>query len=132
MQAPHITTAIPRRRYRLGGYQAVLLADIESPDAARYRYIFALVKEGESRPSFYVTCEKNPRKAQGRANAAGDRMSGAAQTKQGSHRLRVISTALDEELESADRFEDEEAFAAEALSVAADLLGLRETPERLS
>lgn len=116
MQAPHITTAIPRRRYRLGGYQAVLLADIESPDAARYRYIFALVKEGESRPSLYVTCEKNPR-----SRKAG-----------GSHRLRVISTALDEELESADRFEDEEAFAAEALSVAADLLGLRETPERLS
>ena len=115
MQAPHITTAIPRRRYRLGGYQAVLLGEIESPDPARYRYIFALVKEGETKPSFYVTFEKNPR----------------SRKAEGSHRLRVISTAMDEELESADRFEDEESFAAEALSVAADLLGLRDTPERV-
>jgi hypothetical protein len=116
MDAPKITTAIPQRRYRLGGYSAVVLGEIESPDAARYRYILALVREGESKPSFYVTSEKNPR-----AKAAA-----------GSHCLRVISSALREELESSDRFADLEGFSAAALEVAAQTLGISATPERLS
>lgn len=116
MPIPIITTAIPRRRYRIGSYQAVLLADIESPDPVRYHYLLALVREGEPKPSFYVSCEKNPR-----SRKAG-----------GSHRLRVISAVMDEELESSDRFADEEVFAGEALAVAADMLALREIPERLS
>jgi hypothetical protein len=103
MTAPRITTAIPRRRYRIGGYQAVLLADIESPDPVRYHYLLALVREGEPKPSFYVSCEKNPR----------------SRKAEGSHRLHVMSAVLDEELESADRFADEEIFAGEALAVAA-------------
>jgi hypothetical protein len=116
MQAPRITTAIPRRRYRVGGWQAVLLADIDSPDPARYQYLLALVREGEPRPSFFVSCEKNPR----------------SRKAEGSHRLRVISAVLDEEIESADRFADEEVFAGEALALAAEMLGIREAPERLS
>lgn len=116
MNDPKITTAIPQRRYRLGGYTAVVLGDIESPDAARYRYILALVREGEGRPSFYVTSEKNPR----------------ARAAEGSHCLRVISSALSEELESSDRFADVEAFSAAALEVAAQTLGISAAPERLT
>jgi len=116
MQTPTITTAIPRRRYRIGSHQAVLLGDIESSDPSRYQYLLALVREGESKPSFYVSCEKNPR-----SRKAG-----------GSHRLRVISSVMDEELESSDRFADEEVFATEALAMAVDLLGLTGSPERIA
>jgi hypothetical protein len=112
MQAPHIKTAIPQRRYRLGDYQAVVLGEIESDDPVRYRYILALVREDESKPSLYVTAEKNPR---ARAHA-------------GSHRLRVISTALTEELGSGDQWADLDTFATEGLRLAAQLLGLGEQP----
>ena len=61
MQAPNIQTAIPKQRYQLGPYQAVLLGEIESPDPVRYRFILALVREGETQPSVFITCEKNSR-----------------------------------------------------------------------
>jgi hypothetical protein len=111
----------------------VVLGEIESPDPVRYRYILALVKEGEAQPSFYVTCEKNPR----------------AKQSAGSYRLRVISAVLDEEIESSDRFADWmearaagqgrpdcgfadlDVFCDEALKLSADMLGLAAAPERL-
>ncbi len=117
MQAPKIITAIPQRRYQYGRYQAVLLGDVESGDGIRYQYILALVREGESRPDCYVTCERLGAKA---ARAGGR------------YRLRVIAPHLDEELESSDRFGDLEAFASAGLAVAARVLGLDdEEPVRL-
>ncbi len=116
-QAPHIKRAIPQRRYRLGDYQAVLLGEIESDDPVRYRYILALVREGEPKPSLYVTSEKLPR----------------AHAHAGSHRLRVISSAFTEELGAGDEWGDLERFATEGLRLAAQLLGLGEQPpERLA
>lgn len=116
MQAPRITTAIPKQRYQLGDYQAVVLGEIESPDPARYHYILALVPAGESKPGFYVTCEKNPR----------------SRAAEGSHRLRVISAAFSEEMGSSDEWADVDAFAAQALALATRVLGLGDlTPERV-
>jgi hypothetical protein len=114
MDAPKITTAIPRARWHFGDYNAVVLGDIESPDPVRYRYILALVREGEAKPSFYVTSEKNPR----------------SRAAEGSHRLRVISASLTDEIESSDRFADLEVFAAEGLKLAAEMLGIAGEPER--
>jgi hypothetical protein len=108
VQAPKITTAIPQRRYQLADFSAVVLGEIESPDPVRYRFILALVKEGEAKPSFYVTSEKNPRSA----------------AQAGSHRLRVISDALEDVIESSDRYADLEVFSEEALRLAAEILGL--------
>lgn len=108
MNAPKIQTAIPQRRYQFGAYQGVVLGDIESADDIKYRYILALVREGENRPSFYVTAEKNPRR---RAH-------------EGSHRLRVITSGLDEEIGCSDAWADIEAFCMEAFTVAARVLGL--------
>lgn len=108
MDAPKIQTAIPQRRYRFGEYTGVVLGDIESGDDVKYRYILALVREGENRPSFYVTAEKNPRR----------------RAQEGSHRLRVITQGLDEEIACSDAWEDLDAFCAEAFAVAAKVLGL--------
>lgn len=116
MDAPKITTAIPKARWHLGDYNVVLLGDIESPDPARYRYILALVREGEAKPSFYVTSEKNPR----------------SRAAEGSHRMRVISDALTDEIESSDRFADPDVFAEEGLKLAAEMLGISGESERLS
>ena len=117
MDAPKILTAIPVRRYQLGEYSAVLLGDVESQDAVKYQFILALVREGESKPSFYVTAEKNPRR---RAH-------------EGSHRLRVITQGLDEEIESSDRWTDVEIFCETAFNVAAKVLGLAdERPVRMT
>lgn len=108
MNAPRIQTAIPQRRYQFGEYQGVVLGDIESGDGVKYRYILALVREGEPRPSFYVTAEKNPR----------------SRAHEGSHRLRVITHGLDEEIGSSDDWDELDAFCAEAFAAAARVLGL--------
>ena len=108
MQTPTITTAIPKHRYQFGPYQAVLLSDIESPDPVRYRYILALVRTGEAKPSVFVSCEKNPR----------------AQAQDGSHRMRIMSEQVNEDLGSSDNYADADAFADAALSAAARVLGL--------
>lgn len=108
MDAPKIQTAIPQRRYQFGGYTGVVLGDIESGDGVKYRYILALVREGEGQPSFYVTSEKNPR----------------SRAQEGSHRLRVITQGLDEEIVSSDAWAELDAFCAEAFAVAARVLGL--------
>ena len=108
MDAPKIQTAIPRRRYQFGEYSGVVLAEIESGDATKYQYILALVREGENRPAFYVTAEKNPRSRQ----------------QEGSHRLRVITHELNEEIGCSDAWSDLDAFCTEAFTVAANVLGL--------
>lgn len=108
MPVPQIQTAIPKRRYQIGPYQAVLLGDIESPDPARYRWILALLRVGENKPHVFVTAEKNPR----------------ARAADGSHRMRVLSNEMDEDIGSSDAFADQEEFAAAALAVAAARLGL--------
>ncbi|MGE5240723.1 MAG: hypothetical protein ACM3NI_03670 [Bacteroidota bacterium] len=117
MQAPKIQTAIPQRRYQFADYSGVVLGDIESTDSVKYRYILALVREGESKPGFYVTAEKNPR----------------SRAQQGSHRLRVIAPDLDEELESSDRWAELDAFCEQAFLIAGKVLGIAdEQPVRLS
>ena len=108
MQTPTITTAIPKHRYQFGPYQAVLLSEIESPDPVRYRYILALVRTGEAKPSVFVSCEKNPR----------------AQAQDGSHRMRIVSEQVSEDLGSSDDYANADAFADAALNAAARVLGL--------
>ncbi len=108
MEAPKIQTAIPKRRYRLGSYTAVVLDEIESGDGVNYRYILALVREGEAQPGFFVTAEKNPRN----------------RAQEGSHRMRVITENFTEEIGSSDRWGDVDNFAADGLALAAKTLGL--------
>ncbi|MFN2309232.1 MAG: hypothetical protein ABR553_05785 [Gammaproteobacteria bacterium] len=57
---PNILRAIPLRRYTFGEFTVVVLGDIESPDAQDYRYILAVVREGDPEPGIYLTCEAKP------------------------------------------------------------------------
>lgn len=54
---PKILRAIPRRRYKFGEFTVVVLGDIESADALDYRYIMAVVRDGDPEPGIYLTCE---------------------------------------------------------------------------
>lgn len=58
MEKPQITTAIPKRRYHIGAFQAVILGEIESPDSRQYFFIMALVPEGSEDPVLYVIAEE--------------------------------------------------------------------------
>lgn len=108
MQAPHIRTAVPRRRYQVGEYNVVVLGEIESNDPIFYRFVMAVVPEGENVPVFYVVSEKARR----------------GEAVQGSHRLRVVAERLNEDLGVSDRWADLDAFAEEGLLVIRKALGL--------
>ena len=115
MDAPKIQTAIPQRRYQLGEYQAVLLGEVESGDGRRYQYILALVRGGESAPRCFVTAERAPRERRA----------------EGSHVLRLVTEAFVEELGASDAWRDLDAFADEALTLAARTLGIEAEPVRI-
>lgn len=110
MDAPKIQTAIPRRRYQIGEYQAVLLGEVESGDGRRYDYILALVRDGERQPQCFVTAERMPPKRR----------------VDGSHLLRLVTAAFTEELGQADEWGDIDRFADEALRLAARTLAIDE------
>ena len=114
---PRIQRAIPKRRYQLGDYGVTLLGEIETADALDYLYILAFVRDGESQPGLFVCSEPCP---------PGERA-------EGSHRLRVINSAMSEVMDTDDRWRDLEQFAVEGLTLGMQALGLtQETPFRLS
>jgi len=104
---PVIRTAIPQRRYQAGDYQATLLGEIDSGDGIDYRFILAFIEQGQNQPSFYVCCERNlPPDPEG-----------------GAWRIRVVNSAMSEILEVSDDWRNIDAFATDALEVAAQALG---------
>jgi hypothetical protein len=117
MPVPKITTAIPKRRYAFGAFAAVLLGEIDSGDQRAYRYILAVVAEGQSEPCLYITCEHT---------------SGEERVR-GGYMLRQVDAAGENIMGIADQWKDLEAFAGEALRLAQVALDLAdETPVRLA
>lgn len=113
MAFPRIRTAIPQKRFQFGDYGVTVLAEIDSGDDRSYEYIAAFVREGEGQPSLFVVSERLP---PGRREA-------------GSHVLRVINQAMDEPMETGDRWGSQSAFVDQALQIGAQMLGLGdETP----
>lgn len=114
MSMPQIGTAIPKRRYQLGEFTAVVLGDVESRDGEEYRYVMALVPEGQRQPIFYVSAVRN------------------RIDKEGSHRLRVASAQMTQDMGAADGWSNLDNFCGDALQVARQALGLMdEQPIRL-
>ncbi len=106
---PVIKTAIPKHRYQVGDYAASLLGEIESGDHRAYRYILAFVRLGRKEPELYVCAEPTP----------------PVERAEGAYRLRVVSEALSEVVDTDDRWGDLETFAAQALKLGAQALGLQ-------
>ena len=113
---PVIRTAIPQRRYRAGDYQVTLLGEIDSGDGIDYRFILAFIEQGQGRPSFYVCCERNrPPDPEG-----------------GAWRMRIVNSTMSEVLDASDEWRNVDAFASDAMEVAAQALGFaQEDVQRL-
>lgn len=109
--APQFQTAIPKRRYRIGAFEAVVLGDIESKDSKRYIYIFALVRDGDGDPCLYVVLERS-------------------QT--GKNEIVVIAEEQLKQFEANDALTDIETFAEAAIDAAVRLFRLSdEEPYRM-
>ena len=116
MPAPHIKSAIPRQRHQIGNFVATLLADIDSDDPVEYRYIMAVVEDGQQQPVLFITSERNtgPGASEGR------------------YRLRVIMGSEEKELTASDEWGDMEHFSLAGLGIVAKLMNLNdEQPLRL-
>ena len=105
---PKIQRAIPKKRYQMGEYGVTVLGEVESPDIANYHYIMAFVPDGKNEPVLYICSERTLPK---------DRH-------EGSHRLRVINTAMSEVMDVNDQWRDLDTFCAEALKIGAQVLSL--------
>ncbi|MCG6886586.1 MAG: hypothetical protein LJE74_05205 [Proteobacteria bacterium] len=57
MNKPAISTAIPKRRYRLGEFTLTVLGEIDSSDGIDYRYIMAVIQGQDPEPGLYITAE---------------------------------------------------------------------------
>ena len=117
MPAPHIKTAIPRQRHQIGSFVATVLADIDSDDPVTYRYIMAVVEDGQQQPALFITSERN----------TGPGVS------EGRYRLRVIMGSEEKTLPPSDEWGDLEKFSLAGLGIVAKLMNLHdEQPVRLA
>lgn len=116
MIAPHIKTAVPKRRYEIDNFSVVVLGEIQSNDPANYKYIMALVDVSEADPLMYITAEENP----------------PNQRDEGRYRVRVLYSDDERDMGSDEFPGDLEQFTEYALQLASRLLQLtEEKPIRL-
>ncbi|RMG37940.1 MAG: hypothetical protein D6720_02330 [Gammaproteobacteria bacterium] len=114
---PRISRAIPVRRYQYGDFQVTVLDEVESPDPVAYRYLMAFVREGQSQPTAFVSCEP----------------AGEAMRAEGRYQLRVINRSMDEPVMADDALGGLDTFCGQALEIAEQLYSLQdEEPYRLA
>ena len=122
MNKPDISTAIPKHRYKYGGYTIVVLEEIVSQDGHDYEYLLAAVKDGQNEPEIYISCEKA-------SNVELDK---------GSHIIRVFAEQLIPEdsgkiIDQSNSWANKDAFVSYALSGFKQMLQLQdENPILLS
>ena len=116
MNKPGIVTAVPKRRYKYGEFSMVILGDIESNDAKKYRYIMAVIRGADPEPGIYITAEHDRPAVQGRSD----------------YNMRIVMQDGAEVIGSSGDWHDLDAFANEALGIVGQLLNLSdEEPYRL-
>ena len=103
MNKPDIRRALPQRRYKFGEFTVVVLGDIETGDAVNYRYIMAVVREGDAEPGIYLTCE----------NARG-----------GQQQLRLVMRDGAEVIAEDPQYADVEVFTVAGLDILRQILNL--------
>jgi hypothetical protein len=100
---PDILRALPQRRYKFGEFTVVVLGDIETRDAVDYRYILAVVRDGDPEPGIYLCCERGSN---------------------GVYQMRLMMQDGAEVLADDPRFADIEAFTLSGLDVLRQILNL--------
>ena len=111
LNKPSILTAVPQRRYKYGEFTVVVLGEIETRDAINYRYILAVVREGDPEPGIYLTCESG---------------------RNGQQQIRLVMRDGAEVIAEDPAYADIEAFCEAGLDVLRQLLNLGdEEPYRL-
>ena len=116
MNAPGIQTAIPKRRYRIGDFFAVILGEVTSKDQSQYEYILALLPDGEQEPILYITAERVV------ADVTPDPLTV----------VRVIAEGGERVLGPEQRWCDLDLFAEDALAMVKQVMCLgQEEPRRL-
>ena len=114
MALPKIQSAIPKRRYQFGELIVTLLSDISSAEAS-YLYIAAVLREGNTAPEVYITCEP-------------DQASGAS-----GYRIRVLSADQEHLISQHSQWKNEQRFCDFALQGVKQMFDLTdETPILLS
>ena len=108
MNRPSIKTAIPKKRYKLGEFLIVILGDIESGDNTKYRYILAVVREGDEDPGLYLTVEKQV----------------GSQALSREYAISLIMEDGAEDLGSSTRWGNIDEFASEGLRIVQTVLNL--------
>jgi len=107
MNRPRFATALPKRRYQIGDFSAVVLGDVESSDEVAYRYIFALVQDGKDEPSLYVLSIRQP-------------------SPEGEYLLKVVAPNMERDLNTSDAWRDLDHFCEQAISLAQQVMGLKD------
>ena len=116
MNKPGIVTAIPKRRYKFGEFNVVILGEIESNDGIGYHLITAVVRDTDPDPGLYLTAERTP----------------GADAQNGVYTMRIIMRDGVEVLGTSDAWHDVEVFANETLDIMRRVLNLTdEVPYRL-
>ena len=111
LNKPSILTAVPQRRYKYGEFTVVVLGEIETQDAINYRYILAVVRDGNPEPGIYLTCESG---------------------RNGQQQIRLVMRDGAEVIAEDPAYADIEAFCEAGLDVLRQLLNLGdEEPYRL-
>jgi len=115
MALPTIQSAIPKRRYQFGEFVITILSDIESIDTSPYLYIAAVLREGNTQPEVYITCE--PISAQN----------------QSSYRVKVLTKDDEHTISEDQQWKHEQKFCDYALEGIQQMFQLTdETPVLLS
>lgn len=110
-----INRAIPQRRYRLGGFEVVILGEIESPDPTQYHYLLAVIPDGEAQPVLYISCEQSTEGSE-----------------RGQYFIRVTSDAGEKLLGPVAQWQYLESFVTDALLMVRKVMNLMdEEPMRI-
>ena len=114
MYGPQIKSAKPLLRYRLAPYTFIILGEIESIGPIGYLYILGAVKDGEKAPNLFVSSEIN---------------STVGKWGGGSHFLCVFDQEGHWNMGDDDQWANLDIFAAKALEVATERIGLEGSPK---
>lgn len=105
---PNIKTAVPKKRFRFGEFNVVILGEIETGDANEYLFIAAILRETDPEPGIYLTAEKSP----------------PSEVQKGRYGMRLIMKDGSQWVRNSDDWRDLQAFSDDALDVTRSVLNL--------